>query len=156
MLTVRVEFTSVRPMPLSATSPVPPLLVITTLAWLLSVSVDPVRMRTLLPVLLWALMVLNPGTPENIGLLNTVITDPCCIDRPSPLLKVFSTEPASRSRPAFELTDTPMTGLPEALIVPPNDTRWAPDTTVNPTARLLFVVIDVAESLRNALPLVEI
>src|SRR5262245_31704540 len=102
-------------------------------------------------------MVLKPGTPENIGLLNTVITEPSCISRPSPMLfEVLRVEPASRSRPAFEFTETPTTWWPEALIVPPNDTRCAPDTTVSPTARLLEAVIDVAESLRNALPLVAI
>ena len=42
--------------------------------------------------------------------------------------------------------------LPEALMVPPNDTMWAPETTVRPVARLLFTLRTVLPSFRNALP----
>jgi len=88
--------------------------------------------------------------------LNTVITDASCSTRPSPLLKTFSVDAASRSKPPLELTETPLTGLPDALMVPPNDTMCAPDTTVRPVARLLLTAITVAGSLMNALALVAI
>src|SRR5580765_2158549 len=94
--------------------------------------------------------------PENCGVLNTVITEFSWRTRPSPLLKVFSVDAASRSRPPFELTETPLTGLPDALMVPPKDTMCDPDTTVRPVLRLLFASIVDAESLMNAFALVAI
>jgi hypothetical protein len=60
---------------------------------------------------------------ENCGMLNTVITEASCTRTPSPLLKLLIVEAASRSRPPFEFTDTPLMGLPEALMVPPKETR---------------------------------
>src|SRR4029453_14821388 len=91
-------------------------------------------------------MVLKPGTPENCGVLKTVMTDASCTSRPLPLLVLLSVDPASRSRPAFEFTDTPATGLPEALMVPPKEMKCAPDTIVRPTLKLLFAVITDWES----------
>src|SRR5262245_24286385 len=99
-------------------------------------------------------MVLNPGTPENCGLLKTVMTDASWINTPVPLLALVKIDPASRSSPAFEFTDTPATGLPDALMAPPNDTRCAPDTTVSPVLRLSVALMVVAASLRKAFALV--
>ena len=48
-------------------------------------------------------------------------------------------------------TVTPATALPDALMVPPNETSCPPDTTVRPVARLLFALITLMESLMNAL-----
>src|SRR6187401_891129 len=101
-------------------------------------------------------MVLRPCAPENCGVLNTVITESSCIRMPSPLLKLFNCDAASRSRPALEFTETPATGLPDELMVPPNDTRCAPDTTVRPTEKLLVALMTLDESLMNALALVAI
>ena len=68
----------------------------------------------------------------------------------------MSVDAASRSRPAFEFTDTPTPGLPDALMVPPNETRCAPETIVRPVARLLLALITLSASARKALALVAI
>src|SRR3954470_23470193 len=145
-----VEFTSVIPTPLSPKTPVLPFCVLTSFASFDKVSVDPPSTRTPLPWLSWLLIVLNPCVPENCEILNTVITDASCSTNPSPLLNALSCEPASRSNPPFEFTETPLSGLPDALVVPPNETMCAPETTVRPVARLSFTLSTVCESFRNA------
>ena len=41
------------------------------------------------------------------------MTEASWINTPAPLLELVSVDPASRSSPAFEFTDTPATGCPD-------------------------------------------
>ena len=67
--------------------------------------------------------------------------------------ETFRVEVASGSRSPFEFTDTPFTPLPDAVMVPPNETMCAPETTVRHVARLFATFRGVEESLEKAFAL---